>query len=117
MTDSQDRDDSDAYGERVVTGEQEHMRSRRTKALTVVAGLAAIVAIGGNAAQGSDDPSLAGLEPAVTVTTTPYAATPTTPISPNKASAATIPKIPASRLPWAVMRARAIVRRETGRPA
>jgi endonuclease YncB( thermonuclease family) len=79
MTDSQDRDDSGAYGERVVTGEQEHMRSRRTKALTVVAGLAAIVAIGGNAAQGSDDPSLAGLEPAVTVTTTPYAATPTTP--------------------------------------
>lgn len=49
------------------------MRSRRTKVLTVIAGIAAIAVLGGNAARGSED-AVVGLEPAVTVTHTPYAA-------------------------------------------
>ncbi|MFD1055181.1 thermonuclease family protein [Terrabacter terrigena] len=52
------------------------MHSRRTKALTLIAGLAAIAVLTGNAARGSEDAAPTVLEPAVTVT--PYAAPPAT---------------------------------------
>ena len=64
------------------------MRSRRAKVLTVVAGLAAVLAIGGNGARGSDDAALAGGEPPVAVTHTAYAAPPATDTTPASRPAA-----------------------------
>ena len=74
------------------------MRSRRAKVLTVVAGLAAIVAIGGNGARGSDDAALAGGEPPVTATHTPYAAPPATDTNPASRPAAST-SVPAPPTP------------------
>ena len=62
------------------------MRSRRTKGLTVIAGLAAVIAIGGNAARGSEDAGPSAGDSAVTVTQSPYAAPPVSTATSPRAS-------------------------------
>jgi endonuclease YncB( thermonuclease family) len=67
------------------------MRSRRTKVVTVIAGLAAIALLGGNAARGSEDAHPAP-DPSVTVTRTPSAAAPATPYAAPQTTAVTPPR-------------------------
>src|SRR5690349_60787 len=92
MSGSRDRELLLTYRGQVATGEQEqqqHMRSRRTKGLTVIAGLAAVIAIGGNAGRGSKDAGPSAGDSAVTVTQSPYAAPPVSTATSPRASRTT----------------------------
>jgi len=68
-----------AYGEPITRGPGSMMRSRRANGLVTIAALVALAAVGGNAARGSDDVTLAGAgsAPVVTITRTPAPTTAT----------------------------------------
>jgi len=73
MADSPDRAVAITYGEPITRGSGSTMRSRRTKGLVTLAALVALAAIGGTAARGADEITLAGAgtAPVVTATGTP----------------------------------------------